>query len=142
MSLTKTLLAVAAVVALQTGHAIAQSVLPPPNLPLLTPPNEPPPDYRAIIRRSAGGLFVSETRAGPIEIADGVVPFQTSTEGLVWKACIRVNLNGQPLNYAIFIRRGAVVDLRGGVVGDQCINAVFSHAPGTGMKGNHNRYPQ
>ena len=102
-------------------------------------PQGPTPNYRAIIAKSLrvkdtnaaesetipyftsrGGIFAATAKIDHVEAADTIRMVQTNYYGWAWQTCIRLNLNGRPVIYAVFISEGRVVDARSAIVIDNC----------------------
>jgi hypothetical protein len=110
------------------------------------PPQQPVPDYRTIIAgslkakdeyrdgsegeigyfRIRGGIFAAKARLDHVEVSDAVRMVQTNFHGWVWQTCLRLNLNGRPVTYAVFISDGRVVDARSAVAVDRCDRAHYA----------------
>jgi len=106
-------------------------------------PQEPTPNYRAIIAKSLrvkdqlsietgtayftsrGGIFGPAARIDHVEVADTIKMVQTNYHGWAWQTCIRLNLNGIPVTYAVFISERQVVDARSAVAIDNCDRAKY-----------------
>ena len=118
--------------------AFAQAGGPPQGSPQ-GPPVAPTPNYRAIIAKSLrvkdtnaaeggeipfftsrGGIFPTAAKIDHVEAADTIRMVQTNYYGWAWQTCIRLNLNGRPATYAVFISDGRVVDARSAIVADNC----------------------
>ena len=97
---------------------------------------DPKPDYRRIIAHNLQhhpGLFEENPEPtlnksdtlGPLEIS-GIRWVQHHTEGWVWLACLRAHPAGRALiDFAIFIRRDRVVDIRTSVISDGCASQNY-----------------
>ena len=102
-------------------------------------PQAPTPNYRAIIAKSLrvkeksvgesetipyftsrGGIFAATAKIDHVEAADTIRMVQTNYYGWAWQTCIRLNLNGRPVTYAVFISEGRVVDARSAIAIDNC----------------------
>jgi hypothetical protein len=111
----------------------------PPQRPPQGAPTAPTPNYRAIIAKglrvkdinaaepesipyftSRGGIFPASAKIDHLEAADTIRMVQTNYFGWAWQTCIRLNLNGRPVTYAVFISEGRVVDARSAIVIDHC----------------------
>ena len=46
-------------------------------------------------------------------------------KGLAWLTCLKVDAHGKPQNYALFIQGDKIIDLRIGIVIDQCYKQTF-----------------
>jgi hypothetical protein len=112
------------------------------------PPQAPTPKYKAIIAKSLrvkdrdnipepgvdyfkgrGGIFSAAARLDHVEIADSIRMVQTNYYGWAWQTCLRLNVNGFPLTYAVFISENRVVDARSAVAIDNCQQAKYSALP-------------
>ena len=107
------------------------------------PPQAQPPNYRAIIAKhlrakdtgvqqggityftERGGIFGPKAEIDHLEIADSIKMVQTNYFGWAWQTCIRLNLNGAPATYAVFISEGRVVDAHSAIVPDNCDHATY-----------------
>jgi len=118
------------------------------------PPQEPTPDYRAIIGGSLraktthgetipspltyfenrGGIFGAQAKLDHVEIADTIRMVQTNYFGWAWQTCIRLNVNGTPVTYAVFIAGRRVVDARAGVAIDKCERAHYTPLLGAALR--------
>ncbi len=114
-------------------------------------PQQPTPNYRAIIAKSLrvkdkfsdetgmsyfvsrGGIFAANAKIDHLEVADSIRMVPTNYYGWAWQTCIRLNLNGAPVTYAVFISEGHVVDARSAVAIDNCERAQYGglHAGAT-----------
>lgn len=110
-------------------------------------PQEPTPKYKAIIAKSLrvkdkdsietgvdffrgrGGIFSATARINHVEVADTIRMVQTNYYGWAWQTCIRLNVNGFPLTYAVFISEGRVVDARSAVAIDNCDRPKYGALP-------------
>ncbi len=107
------------------------------------PPQQPTPNYRAIIVKhlrakdtgatqggityfaERGGIFGPKAEIDHLEIADSIKMVQTNYFGWAWQTCVRLNLNGAPATFAVFIAEGQVVDARSAIVPDNCDRATY-----------------
>ena len=109
---------------------------------LTEPPAERPPNFRAIIVASLrmksdirqnvdaqsnlnyfvdrGGIFPPKTKIDDVKISDAIRMVQTNRYGWAWLTCMRLNANGSPVTYAVFITGNHVVDARIAVEIDNC----------------------
>ena len=110
-------------------------------------PQEPTPKYKAIIAKSLrvkdrdnietgvdyfkgrGGIFSATARLDHVEVADTIRMVQTDYYGWAWQTCIRLNVNGYPLTYAVFISGSRVVDARSAVAIDNCQRVKYGALP-------------
>ena len=109
-------------------------------------PQGPTPKYKAIIAKSLrikdkdnipetetgvdyfkgrGGIFSANARLDHVEVSDSIRMVQTDYFGWAWQTCIRLNVNGFPLTYAVFISEGRVIDARSAVAIDNCDRAKY-----------------
>jgi hypothetical protein len=111
------------------------------------PPQDPTPKYKAIIAKSLrvkdknsieigtdyfkdrAGIFSATARLDHVEVADSIRMVQTNYYGWAWQTCIRLNVNGFPLTYAVFISEGRVIDARSAVAVDNCDRAKYGALP-------------
>jgi hypothetical protein len=111
------------------------------------PPQGPTPKYKAIVSKSLrakekdnletgadyfkgrGGIFSATARLDHAEIADTIRMVQTNYYGWAWQTCIRLNVNGFPLTYAVFIAEGRVVDARSAIAIDNCAGVKYGALP-------------
>jgi hypothetical protein len=102
------------------------------------PPQEPAPNYRAIIAKGLiektdpnpmtgasyfadqAGLFLPDKKLNQIEISDAVRMVQTNTNGWAWQTCVRLNVDNKPGTYAVFITDGRAVLARAENQTDHC----------------------
>ena len=117
------------------------------------PPLAPTPNYRAIIAKSLrvkdkfgaeqeaipyftsrGGIFPASAKIDHVEAADTIRMVQTNYYGWAWQTCIRLNLNGQPVTYAVFISEGRVVDARSAIVVDNCERDRYAPLAGAALR--------
>ena len=131
-----------------SGAAFAQAGGPPQG-----PPTAPTPNYRAIIAKSLrvkdkftvetteipyftsrGGIFPATAKIDHVEAADTIRMVQTNFYGWAWQTCIRLNLNGKPVTYAVFISEGRVVDARSAIVVDKCERDHYAPLAGAALR--------
>ena len=112
------------------------------------PPQGPTPKYKAIIAKSLrvkdkdnvpesavdyfkgrGGIFSAAARLDHVEIADTIRMVETNYYGWTWQTCLRLNVNGFAVTYAVFISENRVVDARSAVAIDNCDRAKYSALP-------------
>ena len=107
------------------------------------PDNEAPPNFTAIISAplqkpkdapaSPGAAsannpvqpqeklsFLPNVALADVQISDETRKVITNLHGWAWQACIRTNVAGAPRDYAVFVKRGQVIDARGALSVDQC----------------------
>jgi len=102
------------------------------------PPQEPAPNYRAIIAKGLiektdpnpmtgasyfadqAGLFLPDKKLNQIEISDAVRMVQTYTNGWAWQTCMRLSVDSNPGTYAVFIADGRAVLARAANPTDNC----------------------
>jgi hypothetical protein len=112
--------------------------------PFEEPPQEPAPNYQAIIAKGLtaktepnsmggasyfvdqAGIFLPDRRLDQIEISDTIRMVQTSTKGWVWQTCMRLNVNNKPGTYAVFIANGRAPDARAANPTDNCEGANYT----------------
>jgi hypothetical protein len=117
------------------------------------PPQSAAPNYRAIIAKSLHvkekfatepeaipyftsrrGIFPASAKLDHVEAADTIRMVQTNYFGWAWQTCIRLNLNGKPVTYAVFISDGRVVDARSAIVVDKCEREHFTPLAGAALR--------
>lgn len=117
------------------------------------PPQAPTPNYRAIIAKSLrvkekfsaesetipyftsrGGIFPATAKIDHVEAADTIRMVQTNYFGWAWQTCIRLNLNGRPVTYAVFISDGRVVDARSAIAVDNCERDRYAPLSGAAVR--------
>jgi hypothetical protein len=92
----------------------------------------PKPDYRRIIKQNLRPLadkpaptLKNPDTLGPLEISD-VRWVQHHTAGWVWLACVKAHPAGRPsIEFAFFIDRNSVVDVRTAILADHCQQQVY-----------------
>jgi hypothetical protein len=136
--------------------AFAQAAAPPQRSPQGAPqgaPTAPTPNYRAIIAKglrvkdvnaaepeaipyftSRGGIFPASAKIDHVEAADTIRMVQTNYFGWAWQTCIRLNLNGKPVTYAVFISEGRVVDARSAIIVDHCERDRYAPLTGAALR--------
>lgn len=116
-------------------------------------PQGPTPNYRGIIAKSLHakekfgaenaeipfftsrrGIFPESAKIDHVQAADTIRMVQTNYFGWAWQTCIRLNLNGRPVTYAVFISEGRVVDARSALVVDNCERAQYSPLGGAALR--------
>jgi len=115
------------------------------------PPQQPTPNYRAIIAKSLrikdkygqtgldhftnrGGIFKDNAKIEHVEVADSIHMVQTNFYGWAWQTCIRLELNGSRAIYAVFIAGNSVVDARTAVAIDHCEQSNFAPLRGAALR--------
>jgi hypothetical protein len=117
------------------------------------PPLAPVPNYRAIIVKSLRvkekygaepeaipyftsrrGIFPASAKIDHVEAADTIKMVQTNYFGWAWQTCIRLNINGKPVTYAVFISEGRVVDARSAIVIDKCETERYAPLAGAALR--------
>ena len=117
------------------------------------PPQAPTPNYRALIAKSLrvkdkfgaeseaipyftsrGGIFPASAKIDHVEAADTIRMVQTNYYGWAWQTCIRLNLNGKPATYAVFISDGRVVDARSAIAIDKCERERYAPLAGSALR--------
>ncbi|HXX25675.1 MAG TPA: hypothetical protein VEJ40_03350 [Pseudolabrys sp.] len=110
-----------------------------------TPPTQPTPNYRGIIARnlkakedfvdptninatyieSRGGIFPSTAKVDSVQISDSIKMVQTMYHGWAWQTCLKANVNGAAVTYAVFISGNRLVDARSAIIVDNCDKAHY-----------------
>lgn len=87
-----------------------------------TPPAAPPdlsePNYRRIVTDNLKTIFPNRSALGQMEISG--THLVQHLKGPAWLVCLKLNANGHPQNYAIFIQGDKVIDQREGIMIDGC----------------------
>ena len=81
------------------------------------------PNYRRIVADSLNVIFPKEPRPGTFEISG--VRLVDYLKGPAWLTCLKIELQGVPQLYAIFIQNDKVVDSREGVIMDGCSREAY-----------------
>jgi hypothetical protein len=122
--------------------------------PSANPPTQPTPNYRAIIAKSLkakdtvtvagqspatyfldrGGIFGPDAKLDHVDVSDSIKMVQTMYNGWAWQTCLRLNLNGKPVTYAVFISEGRVVDARSALAIDSCEKAQYVPLRGAAIR--------
>jgi hypothetical protein len=82
------------------------------------------PNYRRVIADSINSIFPNQAMLGEMEIS-GIRPVD-HLKGSAWIVCLRIDAQGNPQHYAIFIQGDKVIDQRAGIVLDQCHKETYT----------------
>ena len=85
---------------------------------------QPQPDYRRVVAEHIRTVFPEDTRLGELEISGARQV--DHLKGQAWLTCLKLDAQGHPQHYAIFIQGDQIIDFRAGVVIDQCHNASYT----------------
>jgi hypothetical protein len=99
------------------GH-LAESL---PNPPV--PEDLSEPNYRQIVADNMGAVFPGADGLGPLEIS-AVRPVN-HLRGPAWLACLRIQADRAPQEYALFIQGDKIIDQRTGVALDRCKQQAY-----------------
>jgi hypothetical protein len=93
------------------------------NLPPATAIDLQQPNYRRIVADNVRGVIPNVASVGDLEISG--VRLVDHLKGPAWLTCLKVDAHGKPQNYALFIQGDKIIDLRIGIVIDQCYKQTF-----------------
>ena len=82
------------------------------------------PNFRRIIADNIKTIFPNQQPVGEIEIS-GVRPVD-HLKGPAWLTCLKLDARGNPQHYAIFIQGDRILDVRAGIIIDQCHKETYS----------------
>ena len=82
------------------------------------------PNYRRIVAENIKTVFPRDTEFGALEIS-GVRPVD-HLKGPAWLTCLKLDAQGHPQHYAIFIQGNKIIDSRVGILLDQCHKAAYT----------------
>ena len=119
-----------------------------------TPPTQPTPNYRGIIAKNLkakdefkegaessvtyfetrGGIFASKAKIDGVEVSDSIKMVQTMYHGWAWQTCLKANVNGAAVTYAVFISGNHLVDARSAIVVDNCDKAHYEPLRGATIR--------
>jgi hypothetical protein len=110
-------------------------------------PNEPPPNFRAIVladltspevapgKRTVndaplppapkGQIVPGNKRIERVEVSDSPRQLRTDLNGWAWQTCIRASVDGFRKNLSIFVQNSRIIDSRTALITDQCDNAHY-----------------
>ena len=81
--------------------------------------------YRRLVAENIKTIFADPSTLGNVEIS-GVRMVDHHLKGPAWLTCLKVDANGRPQYYAIFIQGDKIIDSRAGVLIDRCHKETFS----------------
>jgi hypothetical protein len=81
--------------------------------------------YRRLVAENIKMIFADPSTLGNVEIS-GVRMVDHHLKGPAWLTCLKVDANGRPQHYAIFIQGDKIIDSRAGVLIDRCHKETFS----------------
>jgi hypothetical protein len=99
------------------GH-LAESLPTPP-----VPEDLSEPNYRQIVADNIAAVFPNADGLGPLEIS-AVRPVN-HLRGPAWLACLRIQADRAPQEYALFIQGDKIIDQRTGVALDRCKQQAY-----------------
>jgi hypothetical protein len=88
-----------------------------------TPADLPLPNHRRIVGDNIRTILPKIDTLGALEIS-GARPVD-HLKGPAWLTCLKINVDGKPQHYALFIQGDKIIDSRVGVVIDQCYKQTF-----------------
>jgi hypothetical protein len=92
-----------------------------------TPPSAtdlPQPNYRRVIADNIKSIFPAKVLEGEMEIS-GTRPVD-HLKGAAWIVCLKLDAQGNPQHYAIFIQGDKIIDQRVGIVIDGCHRETYT----------------
>jgi hypothetical protein len=90
---------------------------------MTTPADLPQPNHRRIVGDNIRTILPKIETLGDLEIS-GARPVD-HLKGPAWLTCLKINADGKPQHYALFIQGDKIIDSRVGVVIDQCYKETF-----------------
>jgi hypothetical protein len=87
------------------------------------PADLPQPNHRRIVGDNIKTILPKIDTLGDLEIS-GARPVD-HLKGPAWLTCLKINAEGKPLHYALFIQGDKIIDSRVAVVIDQCYKETF-----------------
>jgi hypothetical protein len=112
------ILAVAMALGACSGSEIVQNLAP------ASAPELAQPNYRRIVADNIKVIFPAQASVHDVEISG--VRLVDHLKGPAWLTCLKVDANGTPQHYAVFIQGDKVIDWRGGIVIDQCHKETYT----------------
>ena len=88
-----------------------------------------PPNYRRVIADNIKAIFSGKALEGDIEISG--TRQVDHLKGPAWIVCLKLDAQGNPQHYAIFIQGDKVIDQRAGIVIDGCHKETYTPFPYT-----------
>jgi hypothetical protein len=119
LALRASLLALAAALAGCSASEIVQNLPPPTVAPDLSQPN-----YRRIVAANIKMIFPDQSLLGDVEISG--VRMVEHLKGPAWITCLKLDARGTPNHYAIFMQGEKIIDLRAGIMIDQCHKETYT----------------
>lgn len=90
---------------------------------MTTPADLPQPNHRRVVGDNIRAVLPKIETLGDLEIS-GARPVD-HLKGPAWLTCLKINADGKPQHYALFIQGDKIIDSRVGVVIDQCYKETF-----------------
>ena len=84
----------------------------------------PQPNFRRVIADNIKTIFPNQLPAGEIEISG--VRLVDHLKGPAWLTCLKLEPRGNMQHYAIFIQDDRILDVRAGIIIDQCHKETYS----------------
>jgi hypothetical protein len=114
------LAAIVAVAALLAGCSMSELVQD-----LATPAADlSQPDHRRVVANNIQTVLPNQKNLGEVEISG--LRRVDHLKGPAWLTCLKLDAQGTPQHYAIFIQDNKIVDTRAGVVIDQCHRQAYT----------------
>ena len=82
------------------------------------------PNYRRVVADNIKTVFPDHSNLGELEISG--VRQVDHLKGPAWLTCLKLDAQGNPQHYAIFIQGNKIVDSRAGIVIDQCHKEAYT----------------
>jgi hypothetical protein len=83
------------------------------------------PNHRPIVSNCIDQVFKNLATLGTSVEISGVRPVD-HLKGAAWLTCLKLDAQGDPQHYAIFIQGGKIIDWRVGVLLDQCHKEAYT----------------
>ena len=84
----------------------------------------PQPNFRRVIADNIKTIFPNQQPVGEIEISG--VRLVEHLKGPAWLTCLKLEARGNTQHYAIFIQGDRILDVRAGIIIDQCHKETYS----------------
>jgi hypothetical protein len=81
--------------------------------------------FRRVVAENMKTIFADSATLSNVEISS-VRMVDYHVKGPAWLTCLKVDANGRPQYYAIFIQGDKIIDSRAGVLMDRCYKEVYS----------------
>jgi hypothetical protein len=81
--------------------------------------------FRRLVAENMSKIFSDPGSLGDVEIS-GPRMVDHNLNGRAWLTCLKVEANGKPQYYAVFISGDKIVDSRAGIIMDRCHKETYS----------------